>query len=317
MPGIPGGCGSRVIDWHGDFDGESLQDFKQCLNTLDRAERARAVTHLNNVREASFSVKRAMKKLDKPRGGRHALEPVKTVRSTLRRYQKELSALEGELQGVLKGRYPQRLLMMNSPGGYVQTLHGVLPYLSSGKMDVFGGQMIASAGGVAFVSARGKRIMPESGGEMGIHSCQAGAGGGVKEMVWAVNEIKRVNKFMEKQYVRNSRGKLKPAQFRKWLDESTGPGGMKWLSGRQAMRYGICDSLCRDAEKLLNGYRPKPVNPLLSEVEMYLKANRLTSKSQKKTHGSGSTDKGASNSGSTDTGASNSGSTATVASARF
>lgn len=261
--------GCRVIDWQGAFDGASLQAFKQCVVNLNNIERKRAVDNINAVRSAKLSVNRAFNNVEGNKATR------KSIQRNLARYRDQLGKIEAELDGVLKGKYPQRLLMMNSPGGYVYTLTGLLPYLQK-NVDVYGGQMIASAGGVAFVSGKGKRIMPESGGQMGIHSVQAGAMGGVTDVAHALNEMKKTNRFLEKQYVKGSGGKLKPTLFRKWLAESgQSPAGMKWLSGRQAMRYGLCDGLCRNPNNLIDGYRPQEIKPLLGEVKMFFEANGI------------------------------------------
>jgi ATP-dependent protease ClpP protease subunit len=263
--------GCRVIDWHGAFDGASLQAFKQCVVNLNNFERQRATKNIQAVRMIKLSVDRAVSSLKKDKAAR------KSVQRKLLRYRDELGKIETELEGTLNGKYPKRLLMMNSPGGYVHTLTGLLPYLQK-NVDIYGGQMIASAGGVAFVSGKGKRIMPESGGQMGIHSVQAGATGGVTDVAHALREMKKTNRFLEKQYVKGSNGKLKPNQFREWLTESgQSPAGMKWLSGRQAMRYGLCDGLCRNPNKLMDSYRPQEIAPFLGEVKVFFQANDLNS----------------------------------------
>jgi len=255
--------GCRVMDWQGQFDGASLQAFKQCVIDINNAERQRAVENIPHVRMAKFMVGKAMAKAPK------------ATQRTLLRYKDQLVQVERELTGVLNGKYPQKLLMMNSPGGYVYTLHGLLPYLGK-SIDIYGGQMIASAGGVAFVSGKGKRIMTESGGQLGIHSVQSGGEGSVRDVEFSLKEMKKTNRFLEKQYVTNSKGKVTPEQFRGWVAEaSTSPAGMKWLTGRQSMQYGLCDGLCRDPNKLMDGYRPQEITPLLQEVKLFLEGNKL------------------------------------------
>jgi ATP-dependent protease ClpP protease subunit len=251
------------MDWQGQFDGASLQAFKQCVIDINSAERQRAVENIPHVRMAKFMVSKAMGKAPK------------AAQRTLARYQDQLVKVERELTGVLSGKYPRQLLMMNSPGGYVLTLQGLLPYLGK-NIDIYGGQMIASAGGVAFVSGKGKRIMAESGGELGIHSVQAGGQGSVRDVEFTLKEMKKTNGFLEKQYVKNSKGKVTPEQFRGWVGEaSTSPAGMKWLTGRQAMQYGLADGLSRDPNKLMDTYRPQEITPLLQEVKLFLEGNNL------------------------------------------